>query len=138
MTKRMCRSRCTSRYPRKWYLSNYFISGCYSLQNITIPSGITSIGNRVFEKAYSLQNIIIPSSVTSIGATVFTNIYSLAIVDFSNHTSIPTLTSGFTNIQSDCKIIVPDTLYNDWIAASVWSNYASNIISKSDWDALNS
>ena len=46
-------------------------------------------------------------------------------------------TNAFSSIPSDCKIIVPDTLYDTWIAATNWSTYASKIIKKSEWDALN-
>jgi hypothetical protein len=62
----------------------------------------------------------------------------MAFYDFSNHTSVPTLanTNAFTNIPSDCKIIVPDNLYDTWKTATNWSTYTSNIIKKSDWNAL--
>jgi hypothetical protein len=62
----------------------------------------------------------------------------MAYYDFSTHTSVPTLsnTNAFQNIPTDCKIIVPDNLYDTWIAATNWSTYSSNIIKKSDWDAL--
>ena len=62
----------------------------------------------------------------------------MAFYDFSNHTVVPTLsnTNAFINIPSDCKIIVPDNLYDEWIAATNWSTYSSKIIKKSDWDAL--
>ena len=51
----------------------------------------------------------------------------MLLVDFRRATMIPTLDSGcFNNIQSDCKIVVPDALYDDWITATNWS--ASNIV----------
>ena len=38
--------------------------------------------------------------------------------------ALPTLASysAFSNIPSDCKIVVPDELYNSWISATNWSN----------------
>jgi len=42
-------------------------SGCTSLTSVTIPSSVTSIGNDVFFECNSLTSITIPSSVTSIG-----------------------------------------------------------------------
>ena len=33
------------------------------------------------------------------------------------------------------KIIVPDALYDEWIVATNWATYASQIIKKSEWDA---
>jgi hypothetical protein len=61
----------------------------------------------------------------------------MAFYDFSHHTAVPTLanTNTFTGIPTDCKIIVPDALYDEWVAATNWSTYASYIIKKTDWDA---
>ena len=111
---------------------------CYSLRNFIIPETITSLGYRVFGSCYSLANLKIPSAVTSIGSYAFADCFGMNYYDFSNHTSVPTLegTNAFTNIPSDCKIIVPDNLYDTWIAATNWSTYASYIIKKTDWEAL--
>jgi hypothetical protein len=60
----------------------------------------------------------------------------MAYYDFSQHATIPTLanTDAFSSIPSDCKIIVPDSLYDNWIVATNWSSYVSYIIKKGDWD----
>ena len=39
----------------------------HSLANVTIPSGVTSIGDNAFEECPSLISLTIPGSVTSIG-----------------------------------------------------------------------
>lgn len=64
----------------------------------------------------------------------------MAFYDFSQYSAVPSLanTSAFISIPSDCKIIVPDALYDEWKAATNWSTYASKIIKKSDWDASQS
>ena len=109
---------------------------CRSLKEIKILSNITNIDNAAFGGCYNLLNIIFPSSVTTIGNTAFSNCLSIAYYDFTSHTSIPTLvnSNAFQNIPSDCKIIVPDDLYEDWIVANNWSTYASYIIKASDWN----
>ena len=50
---------------------------------------------------------------------------------------MPSLSNAdaFSGIAFNCKFIVPDALYDEWIAATNWSTYASKIIKKSDWDA---
>jgi len=45
--------------------------GCTSLAEITIPEGVTYIGNRAFEGCTSLTSITIPSSVTLVESHVF-------------------------------------------------------------------
>jgi hypothetical protein len=62
----------------------------------------------------------------------------MSFYDFSHHTAVPTLANAnaFTGIPSDCKIIVPDALYDKWVSATNWSTYASYIIKKTDWNKL--
>ena len=105
-------------------------SECYSLSSIVIPNGVTNIGSDVFSKCYSLSSVVIPNGVTSIGSSAFYCCYGMAIYDFTSHTSIPTLsnTNALYSIQSDCKIKVPAALYDEWIAATNWSTYASKIV----------
>ena len=141
-------------------IGDYTFADCTSLSYIVIPNGVTNIGGEMFRQCTSLSSIVIPNSVTRIAIRAFCGCTSLSSIvipngvtnidayafygcikmkyyDFSQHTTIPTLanTNAFTNIPSDCKIIVPDSLYDSWIVASNWSTYASYIIKKSDWDA---
>ena len=138
-------------------IRDYACFNCYSLTDITIPNGVTSIGASAFKDCYSLTNITIPNSVTSIESDAFSGCrsltsitiprsvrsirgyafgfcYSLTRCDFSRHTSVPTLvnTGTFANINAICKIIVPDNLYDRWIAASNWSTYADYIYKASE------
>ena len=111
-------------------------SYCYSLSSINIPEGVTSIGSSAFHSCYSLPSLKIPSSVTSIGTTAFADCDGLQFCDFSQHIAVPSLDyNGFYSPATDLKIIVPDALYDEWIAATNWSSLASYIIKKSDWDA---
>ncbi len=118
--------------------SNVF-NNCPSLVSVVIPESVTSISAYAFSYCYSLVLIVIPESVTSIGNHVFNSCYGIPFYDFSASATVPSLsaTSAFNGIPSDCKIIVPDALYDEWIAATNWSTYASKIIKKSEWDALN-
>lgn len=120
-------------------LNTYCFDNCNCLASIEIPDGITSIPNYAFRNCTSLRSIRVPSSVTSIGQYAFQSAKSLVNMDFSEHSVIPTLGSySVDSLDYACKIIVPDALYDEWIAATNWSNYASKIIKKSDWDASQS
>ena len=111
-------------------------SSCYSLSSVVIPSSVTSIGTSTFSSCYSLSSIVIPSSITSIGQNVFYNCYGMRYYDFRASKSVPTLsnTKVFYNIPSDCKIVVPDSLYSSWIEATNWSTYASKIVKTSEFN----
>ena len=53
---------------------------CINLTNATIGNGITSIGFSAFNLCFSLSSVTIPASVTNIGLTVFANCTSLAAI----------------------------------------------------------
>lgn len=132
--------------------SNAFYS-CALLDSLTIPDGITSIGasflamteailsvdlpdsvnilpNRFVEGSSSLVRFKVKSSVVDVGSATFRNCAPLAYVDFSELSVIPTLSStyAFNGLSSDFEIRVPAALYDEWIAATNWSTYASQIV----------
>ena len=118
-------------------IGSYAFYSCYSLSNIVIPDSVTSIGNYAFGYCNSLSNIVIPDSVTSIGNYAFGYCYGMRFYDFSQCTSVPTLrgTSVFSSIPDDCKIVVPDNLYNEWTTATNWSTHASKIVKASEFNS---
>jgi hypothetical protein len=108
---------------------------CYSLASVVIPQGVTSIGSFTFYNCYSLASVVIPQGVTSIGSNAFYRCYGMAFYDFRASKSVPTLsnTNAFSNIPNDCKIVVPDALYDTWKSASNWSNYTNKTIKASEF-----
>ena len=103
---------------------------CSSLASITIPDGVTSIGTYAFYGCSSLASITIPDGVTSIKNYVFQSCYGMRYYDFSARTSVPTLssTNAFSNIPSDCQMLIPSALYDEWSAATNWATYASHMV----------
>ncbi len=55
---------------------------CTNLKNITIPNGVTSIGEYAFYGCTSLEAIEIPNSVTSMGNYAFYNCHSLESANY--------------------------------------------------------
>ena len=104
---------------------------CISLASITIPDGVRSIINSAFQNCYSLASITIPDGVKSIGTNAFGNCYGMRYYDFSACTAIPNLpsTNVFNNIPSDCQMLIPSSLYNNWKSATNWATYASKMVS---------
>ena len=117
-------------------IGTYAFYNCYSISSVVIPQGVTSIGNSAFFNCYSLASIVIPQGVTSIGTYAFYNCYGMAYYDFRASKSVPTLSNknAFNNIPSDCKIVVPDSLYDTWKSATNWSTHASKIIKASEFN----
>ena len=115
-------------------ISNYAFQECYSLTSIIIPKGVTVIYSNVFHRCYSLTSIIIPKGVTVIRDYAFQYCFSLTKYDFSQATAVPTLldSSAFDSINKICKIVVPDNLYDQWIADTNWSTYANYIYKASE------
>ena len=103
---------------------------CSSLASITIPNGVTSIGTRAFYNCSSLASITIPNGVTSIGDNAFNNCFGMRYYDFSAFASVPILssTNTFNNIPSDCQMLIPSDLYDEWSAATNWVTYASHMV----------
>ena len=117
---------------KKQYSISDAFGECNKLKSITLAEGATSLYS-LCSMVYGLVSISIPSGVTSVGNFSFANCTGLKYIDFSNHTSIPTvLGNSFTGIPSDCQIIVPDDLYESWITTSNWPSFASKIVKASE------
>jgi hypothetical protein len=82
---------------------------CYGLTNITIPLGVTSIGDGAFSGCDGLTSIIIPDNVTSIGNFAFrecTGLTSITIPD--SVTSIGD--EAFRECTGLSSITIPDSV----------------------------
>ena len=103
---------------------------CNSIASITIPTGVTSIDKYAFSGCNSLANITIPDGVTSIGALAFDECYGMRYYDFSACTAIPALanTNAFAGIPSDCQMLIPSALYNNWKSATNWATYEGYMV----------
>ena len=117
-------------------IGNGAFYNCHSLASVVIPECMTNIGINMFSNCYSLASIVIPDGVTSINNTAFIRCYGMAFCDFRASKSVPTLsnTNAFTGIPSDCKIVVPDSLYSSWTTATNWSTFASQIVKASEFN----
>ena len=90
------------------------IAGC---KTTTIPSGVTSIGDRAFQSCSTLTSVSIPSSVTSIGNNAFY--------------ACPGLTS--VNISNSVTSIGNDAFYGCTALTDVYYNTTSPITYDANW-----
>jgi hypothetical protein len=110
-------------------------SYCKGLKRLTISANVSVLERDAFGRLVSMTSpIVIPPAVISIKDYCFTGTTNVACFDFSRHETIPTLssTNAFTNTGS-WKIVVPDNLYDEWIAATNWSTHASRIVKASEY-----
>ena len=87
-----------------------------SISAITIPSGVTSIGNYVFDSCSNLSSVTIPNSVTSIGNSAFYECYNLTSVTIPNSV-ISIYNFVFYGCRSLTSVIIPDSVTNIGIQA---------------------
>ena len=130
-----CRGLKSVSAPKTFFAGKWGFRDCSTLRRITQSS--TGFGEYAFSSTCLSSYKIRGSSAFFSNQYSFASCPRMAYYDFSNVGSVPSLknTNVFLSIPSDCKIIVPDNLYDEWIAATNWSTYASKIIKKSDWDA---
>ena len=95
---------------------------------------VTTLPYNSFASSDYVKKIIINGDITSIGNQAFSGLNNLRKIYFLNCTSVPVAsTANFVyNMPTEYIIVVPDSLYNDWISAQYWSNIASHIIRESD------
>ena len=77
------------------------------------------------------------ASSESWGSEMFYGCNALELVDMTGSTDVPQLenVNNFDNTNDTYKIVVPDSLYDTWIAATNWASIASHIMKQSDWNA---
>ena len=82
-------------------IGDHAFQGCSSLTSVTIPEGVTSIDYYAFYGCSSLSSVTIPDSVTSIGWDAFSGCSSLTSVKIPEGvTSIGTAFSGCSSLTS--------------------------------------
>lgn len=130
-----CKALTSINLPICWQINEFAFYECQSLTEITLQhTSLEEIKEHTFYNCKSLTSIVIPSGVKTIGDNAFDDCTSMQLYDFRSATAVPTLGSSvFRNIPSTCKIVVPASLYDEWIAATNWSEYASYIVKASEY-----
>ena len=112
-------------------IENSAFSNCTSLQSITIPSSVTSIGSNTFNGCPCKYAVI--NSTSKINSSTY-KFNVRTSYDFSECKSVPVLSSS--NSLQDVlwvnTIYVPLSLYYEWKEATNWAAYASKIQPKGE------
>ena len=93
--------------------------------------------SNMFQYCTSLKRIKMNASSGNWGVSMFDGCTSLELVDMTGSTDVPQLenVNNFSNTNDTYKIVVPDYLYDEWIAATNWASIASHIMKQTDWNA---
>ena len=118
----------------------YMFYGCTSLtQAPELPATTlaTCCYDQMFRNCTSLKRIKMNASSGNWGTNMFNGCTSLELVDMTGSTGVPQLenVNNFSSTNDTYKIVVPDSLYDTWIAATNWASIASHIMKQSDWNA---
>ncbi len=90
-------------------IGNYAFYECTSLASVTIPDSVTSIGMYAFYECTSLASVTIPDSVAYIGPASFRDCTSLASVTIGN--SVTTIGGGaFYGCTSLASVTIPNSV----------------------------
>ena len=121
------------------YCYTYMFSNCTSLTSAPeLPATKlnTSCYDSMFRECTALKRIKMNASSGRWGNYMFYSCTSLELVDMTGSTGVPQLANvnNFAKINDTYKIVVPDSLYDEWIAATNWASIASHIMKQSDWN----
>lgn len=89
-----------------------------------------------FANCTALTKIKFRGNLTSVNSAAFYNSSNCLVFDFSECTEVPALmgVNAFRSINANAQIIVPDNLYESWIAATNWadSSIVGHIVKESE------
>ena len=90
---------------------------------------VENLSLKTFRSIDDCKTVYFPAGIVSLADYSFRDMPNLELLDFSLATVVPTLgTSCFGNSSADYQIKVPAALYDAWIAAANWSDFASHIV----------
>lgn len=114
-------------------------SGCICLEEVQLPDTITKFtSTNAFSGNTCLAYIKMPADLIEYNPNTWYRMYSLKVLDFRDSSAVPTLTNTFSvsTYPVLTYLVVPDALYEEWVATAKWVDMASKIIKVSDYDAL--
>lgn len=97
-------------------IGDYAFTGCTSLESINLPDGLTTIGYAAFYECTSLKSITLPDSVATIGSGAFAHCTSLEGISLPDGVTV--IEEGaFQKCTSLKSINLPDglTSIDSWI-----------------------
>lgn len=79
--------------------------GCFNLETITMPSGITRLGNNWFQLCESLKACVVPDTVSVTGYNMWDSCYEMRYISLSKTT--PISSNYFSNCKELLEVNIP-------------------------------
>ncbi len=103
-------------------IGDWALNGMWSLTSVVLPSSLTSIGTGAFSWCWSLPSITIPANVTSIGGGAFEGCSNLTSVTVENPDPVAIEESSFSN-RANATLYVPAGSTAAYKAADYWKEF---------------
>jgi hypothetical protein len=102
------------------------------METLVIPDSVTTIGNEAFNNCKSVKNLTIGSGVETIGENAFADVgdYASALNVTIKATTPPTASTPFYGCSKLQLIMVPAASLDAYESASGWSEYTDKIIAE--------
>lgn len=110
-------------------INDYGITTLNALEYLNIPDSVTEIGNNVLYGCGKMKEIRFGKKLEKIGTGCFRTLKAIISFDFTDCEQVPQLGTGcFALNNADAKIIVPASLYEEWIEATNWAAFKDCIV----------
>jgi len=121
-----CRSLMTVTFEANSQLKaidNLAFYSCHALQSITIPNGVTTIGDGAFWGCDYLTNLSLPSSVQSISDNSFDGCISLNTISVQSLVPPTVYINTFNKVNKSIPLVVPDASVSLYKSAFGWKDF---------------
>ena len=109
-------------------IGDFAFCGCQQLTSITIGSSVQNIGEASINHCDGLTTVDLPASVNSIEYAAFENCVNLARVNIGKSDGVITAANAFNGCHANLIIAVPTpALTLQYKTATNWSTYASRL-----------
>ena len=109
-------------------IGDFAFCGCQQLSSITIGSSVQNIGDASINHCDGLTTVDLPASVNSIEYAAFENCVNLARVNIGKSDGVITAANAFNGCHANLIIAVPTpALTLQYKTATNWSTYASRL-----------
>jgi hypothetical protein len=111
------------------YVGVSSVSNCPLLERVVLSLGCNAVRSYAFSADTGLKSVVLGDTV-EVQAGAFSGCTSCILYDFTRCTSVSTLanTNAFQAINAEAAILVPASLYRDWVVATNWVSLADHIV----------